>query len=38
MRDLDELTIGMVFDIFTEKINDEADYEREATQADFDNF
>jgi hypothetical protein len=38
MRDLDELTIGMVFDILTEKLNDDAEYEREATQEDFDKF
>ena len=40
MADLDLLTIGMVFDMFTERGNDDAedDSARPATQADFDAF
>jgi hypothetical protein len=42
MSDLDELDIGMVFDMLIEKSNDAAedayDTERQATQADFDRF
>lgn len=36
--DLDELTLGMVFDILTEKQNDGHEYEEQATQADIDAF
>ena len=36
--DLDLLTIGMVMDIWTEKGNDSVNYDRVATQADFDRF
>lgn len=38
MADLDELDMGMVFDMFTEKSNDDVHYARVATQADFDKF
>ncbi len=38
IRDLDLLTIGMIQDMYTESLNDEADYDRIATQEDFDNF
>lgn len=40
VADLDLLDIGLVLDMFTEKINDDADYEEtyEATQEDMDNF
>lgn len=38
IRDLDLLTIGMVLDIWTEKGNDSAHYDRIATQEDFDKF
>ena len=38
--DLDDMTIGMVFDIFTERGNDdcEDEYQQVATQEDFDRF
>lgn len=41
ISDLDLLTIGLVIDMWTEKANDGAKYEkvaREATQEDFDKF
>ena len=38
IRDLDLLTIGMVMDIWTEKANDNLEYDYVATQADFDSF
>lgn len=39
MVDLDLLTVGMVFDMATEALNDrEGDYAREATQDDIDAF
>lgn len=36
IRDLDLLTVGMVFDIFTENQNDGEEYDQIATQADID--
>lgn len=42
MSDLDELDMGMIYDMLIEQANDQAEdaYEtvREATQADYDNF
>lgn len=38
MTDLDELTIGMVNDMFVEKSNDNYDWKEIATQDDFDRF
>ena len=38
LDDLDNLTLGMVYDIFTESGNDSCEYKRIATQADFDAF
>lgn len=38
MMDLDELTIGMVNEIFNEKMNDSYKYKELATQEDFDKF
>lgn len=38
MQDLDLLTIGMVFDMATEKANDSCDYPALAAQEDFDRF
>ena len=38
IRDLELLTIGMVSDMFTESCNDDANYDRLATQDDFDRF
>lgn len=40
IADLDLLTIGTIYDMITERANDEAPdaYTREATQADFDRF
>jgi len=38
IADLDNLTIGMILDIWTEKGNDSEDYDYTATQADFDAF
>ena len=38
--DLDELTLGMVYDMLTERANDHAEdaYSEMATQEDFDRF
>ena len=38
LRDLDLLTIGMVMDIWSEKSNDDIEYDTLATQEDFDKF
>lgn len=38
MTELDLLTIGLINDMFTEKENDDADYDYKATQSDFDLF
>ena len=38
IKDLDYLTIGMVMDIWTEKVNDSYKYDNVATQEDFDKF
>lgn len=38
LSDLDLLTVGMVFDLFTEKANDDYKYDEIATQEDFDKF
>ena len=38
IQDLEDFTIGMVMDIWTEKANDSANYENLATQEDFDKF
>lgn len=38
MEDLDELTVGMVNDMFTEKANDNYDWKEMASQDDFDRF
>lgn len=38
MADLDELDMGMVYDMITEKGNDEIDWPYVATQEDMDNF
>lgn len=39
VSDLDLLTIGMLNDMYAERINDEeGEYARVATQEDFDNF
>lgn len=38
MHDLDYLTMGMVFDMFTERSNDDVEYDRKASQADIDAF
>ena len=39
MRDLDEITMGMVIDMYTESANDrEGDYKELATQEDMDNL
>ena len=40
MGELDLLTVGMVFDMITERANDDCadEYEQQATQADFDAF
>lgn len=38
IRDLDLLSIGLVMDIWTEKGNDGAEYDKVATQEDFDLF
>lgn len=38
VSDLDLLTVGLVLDIWTEKMNDGVKYRRVATQEDFDKF
>lgn len=38
MKDLEDLDVGMVYDIMIEKANDSAEYDQVATQADFDKF
>ena len=38
IRDLDQLTIGMVNDMYVESRNDECKYAVVATQEDFDRF
>lgn len=38
LADLEEITLGMVFDILTEQRNDSHEYTEEATQEDIDNF
>ena len=38
ISDLDLLTIGMVQDMYTEALNDDAEYARVADQEDFDRF
>ena len=38
MDDLDELDLGMVYDMFTEKSNDTYEWREVATQEDFDKF
>lgn len=38
MVDLDLLSIGLVNDMFTERENDDAEYDYKATQCDFDSF
>jgi len=38
MSDLELLTVGLVLDMWTEKDNDNVDYDQIATQEDFDRF
>lgn len=38
MNDLDELSVGMVNDMFVEKSNDNYDWKEIASQEDFDKF
>ncbi len=38
INEIEELELGFIFDIFTEKANDELNYPEIATQDDFDNF
>lgn len=38
MTDLDDLSVGMVNDMFVEKSNDNYDWREIATQKDFDRF
>ena len=40
MADLDQLTVGMIYDMMIERGNDDCEdaYAKVATQADFDNF
>lgn len=38
MADLDELSVGMVNDMFVEKSNDDYDWKEIASQEDFDKF
>ena len=38
MSDLELLTVGLVLDMWTEKDNDNVDYDQLATQEDFDRF
>lgn len=38
MQDLEELDMGMIFDMFTEKSNDDVEYPKVATQDDMNKF
>lgn len=38
LEELDQLSMGMVLDMFVERHNDDYDYKEVATQADFDGF
>lgn len=38
MDDLEQLTVGIVLDMLTERKNDDFEYPYKATQADFDRF
>lgn len=38
MKDLDEVTVGMIYDMFYEMSNDKEEYDEIATQEDMDNF
>ena len=38
MADLDEMSIGLVYDLWIEKGNDRLEYDQVATQEDFDRF
>jgi len=38
LQELDHLEIGLIFDMFTEKANDSAEYDLLPTQEDFDRF
>ena len=38
MTELDLLTIGVINDMFTERENDDVEYDYKATQGDFDAF
>lgn len=38
LADLEEITLGLVFDILTERGNDSHEYDELATQADIDAF
>lgn len=38
ISDLDLLTVGLVIDMWTEKVNDSVKYNKIATQDDFDKF
>jgi len=38
LKDMDDLTIGLVLDIWTERGNDSVKYKRLASQEDFDRF
>lgn len=38
LKDLDEITTGMVFDCLVESSNDNEEYDLLPTQEDFDNF
>lgn len=38
MEDLDDLSVGMVDDMLTEKMNDSYDWKEIAEQSDFDRF
>ena len=38
VSDLDEMTIGLILDVWTERANDSVEYKRIAGQEDFDKF
>ena len=38
MEDLEDLDLGMVYDMFTERANDSYEWKQLATQDDFDRF
>lgn len=38
LEDMDGLSIGLIYDMMTENVNDDVNYNEVATQEDMDNF